>query len=182
LPMYCSHPASEQGLPSETRHPSRVAAPLLALLLAALAGCGGRVTGDGATIHGPPTEDGGASQGEGVASFGGGVLLLEPQGGTYAGVGGMSGQAGGATEECEVSEFWYRAKGPVGYVLGQCNPEICTIFDQAVLGSVTFDAAGAVVSNTALSEADEEAWIEEMADRRWPCLAGQTMEYCCISA
>ncbi len=179
--MCSSHPVREQRTTGEARLPSRVAAPLLALLVGALTGCGGRVTGDEATIHGPPTQDGGASQGEGGASFG--VLLSAAgEGGSTGGFAGSSGQAGGATEGCEVSEFWYRVKGPVGFVLGQCNPEICTIFDRTVLGSVTLDAAGAVVLNTALSEADEEAWIEEMADRRWPCLAGQTMEYCCISA
>ena len=145
--------------------------------------CGGQVRGHGAAMNGPPTGNGGDSEGAGGMLIGvGGFPLIGGQGGSTGGIGGMAGQAGGATEECEVSEFWYRAKGPVGYVLGQCNPEICTIFDQTVLGSVTFDAAGAVVSNTALSDADEEAWIEEMADRRWPCLAGETLEYCCISA
>jgi len=49
-----------------------------------------------------------------------------------------------------------------------------------VVGAVTLDATGAVVANTGpVLESTEGAWIDEMADQRWPGLAGQTIEYCC---
>ncbi len=176
--MYCSHPAGKQRTTGEARHPARVAAPLLALLVGALTGCGGRVTGDEATIHGPPTQDGGASQGEGGVLIGvGGFPVIVGQGGTYAGVGGMSGQAGGAAEECEVSKLWRLVDfGPA--VSSKCSPELCAQ-GWPVRGSVTLDATGAVVANTAWREDEEEWEIERLADWRWPCLAGQTIEYCC---
>jgi len=55
-------------------------------------------------------------------------------------------------------------------------------FGTPVFGAVTLDAFGAVVANTGpVLESTEGAWIDEMADQRWPCLAGQTIEYCCDS-
>lgn len=140
--------------------------------------CGGHVTGSGATIGDPPTEDGGASQGVGGGLVGvGGLPPVAGQGGTYAGAGGMSGQAGGSAEECDVSMLWSLVYfGPA--VGSKCSPELCAQ-SWPVQGSVTLDATGAVVSNTAWREEDEELWIEGLADWRWPCLAGQTIEYCC---
>ena len=174
--MCCSHSASEQGLPSETRHRSPIAAHLLALLLGALTGCGGRVTGDEATVDGPPTGNGGASEGEGGMLVGvGGFPVLVGQGGTYA-----SGQAGAATEECNEYGLWYAVTMSVGYALGWCSGGTCLRpYTTHVVGAVTLDAFGTVVGNTGPLLESEEAWIDEMADQRWPCLAGQTIEYCC---
>jgi len=146
------------------------------------ANCGGHVTGDEATIHGPPTQDGGASQGEGGMLVGvGGFPVIVGQGGTYAGVGGMAGQAGGATEECNEYGLWHAVTMSVGYALGWCDGGMCLLsYTTPVVGAVTLDATGAVVGNTGpVLESTEGAWIDEMADQRWPCLAGQTIEYCC---
>jgi len=162
---------------SEARHPSRVAANLLALLLAVFTGCGGRVTGDEAIVRGPPTEDGGASQGEGGGLVGvGGFPVLVGQGGTYA-----SGQAGGATEECNEYSLWDAVTSSVGNSLGWCEGAMCLLPHTYVVGAVTLDAAGAVVANTGpIPESVEGEWIDNIADQRWPCLAGQTIEYCCL--
>jgi len=146
------------------------------------ANCGGRVAGDGPPVHGPPTQDGGASQGEGGGLVGvGGFPVIVGQGGTYAGVGGMAGQAGGATEECNEYSLWYAGTRSVGYARGWCVDGMCLLpHTTQVVGAVTLDATGAVVANTGpVLESTEGAWIDEMADQRWPCLAGQTIEYCC---
>ena len=150
------------------------------LAAAAFAGanCGGRVTGDGPPVHGPPTEDGGASQGEGGGLVGvGGFPVLVGQGGTYA-----SGQAGGATEECNEYSLWDAVTSSVGNSLGWCEGAMCLLPHTYVVGAVTLDATGAVVANTGpIPESVEGEWIDNIADQRWPCLAGQTIEYCCLS-
>jgi len=93
----------------------------------------------------------------------------------------MSGQAGGATEECNEYSLWYAVTRSVGYALGWCDDGTCLLpHTTHVVGEVTLDATGAVVANTGpVLESTEGAWIDEMADQRWPCLAGQTIEYCC---
>jgi len=75
--------------------------------------------------------------------------------------------------------LWYEVKLSVGYPFGECDPGTCLFPYESVVGEVSIDASGTVTANTGLSEADEEAWIDEMAGQRWPCLAGQTIEYCC---
>jgi len=92
-----SHSSREQRTTSEARHPSRVAAPLLSVLLAALVGCGGRVIRDEATIGGA-TNNGGtggtpvSGGGEGGAGASGAAASV---GGSMTGGATTNGGAGG---------------------------------------------------------------------------------------
>ena len=53
--------------------------------------------------------------------------------------------------------------------------------DGAVIDSNAFDvivdSEGRVVDNTGLYGTAKQAWLDSLADDRWPCLAGQTIQY-----
>jgi hypothetical protein len=53
-------------------------------------------------------------------------------------------------------------------------------------GNLLFDSSGQIVDDTGFcctgpSGPDKQTWLAEIADQRWPCLAGQTVPYVCSS-
>jgi hypothetical protein len=46
-------------------------------------------------------------------------------------------------------------------------------------GYIVVDNDGRVVDNTGIPATSRQAWLDKLADQRWPCLAGQTIQYSC---
>jgi hypothetical protein len=44
---------------------------------------------------------------------------------------------------------------------------------------VIFDSQGRVVDDTEYVGGDKQTWLDSLANRRWPCAAGQTIPYRC---
>jgi hypothetical protein len=67
-------------------------------------------------------------------------------------------------------------RGAVG--AGNCYP-----FSPAgytpLMGEIVFDSEGRVVDNTGIPSDTKQTWLDKLADQRWPCLAGQTIQYSC---
>jgi hypothetical protein len=49
-------------------------------------------------------------------------------------------------------------------------------------GAVVLDGEGRVVDNTGLTGASKQAWLDALANQRWSCYAGQTLQYLCSVA
>jgi hypothetical protein len=47
-------------------------------------------------------------------------------------------------------------------------------------GAVVLDDEGRVVDVTGLTDERKKRWLDDLADQRWPCLAGQTIGYACL--
>ena len=48
------------------------------------------------------------------------------------------------------------------------------------VGYVVFDGDGRLVDNTELPDRWKQAWLDGSATMRWPCFAGETMQYMCV--
>jgi hypothetical protein len=47
-------------------------------------------------------------------------------------------------------------------------------------GYVVLDGDGRVVDNTSLSGEGKQMWLDGLSTMRWPCLAGQTLQFTCF--
>jgi hypothetical protein len=173
---------SNEGRRPRSNHPRLL--PLI--LLATLAGCGGKSGSqgqggaggvDGAAVGGA----GGSSGGAGGSSDAGG-----------AGGGGSSGHDGGTTDlggsstdaACDTGRLWKAVSDAALGVarLGYCSPATSTT--TSATGSIVLDGEGRVIDNTGtnyLSTSSKQAWLDSLANDRWPCLAGQTIPYQCTA-
>jgi len=102
---------------------------------------------------------------------------------TFAGAGGQGAEGGAADGGDECDENWY-LWFTLGLAVGQavCGPtaEVCGR-DAQPWGVVVLDSEGRVTDLTiSLEPSPKEAWLQEIAGERWPCLADQTVEYCCV--
>jgi hypothetical protein len=49
-------------------------------------------------------------------------------------------------------------------------------------GHIVLDGEGRVIDNTifAPAESSKQAWLDSLADYRWPCLAGESIPFTCV--
>jgi hypothetical protein len=103
-----------------------------------------------------------------------------------AGGGGVSSGSGGSTvNACDTEALWKAiVDGALGG-LGTCEASpVPGPGDNVsrVRGAVVIDAGGRVIDNTGLNGTEKQTWLDQLADRRWVCLAGQTIGYHCRPA
>jgi hypothetical protein len=93
--------------------------------------------------------------------------------------GGAGGEGGG----CDPATLWRAIGAPGGFLVCRAAPPNLdpTQKPGPGRGAVVLDADGRVIDNTGLDGATKQAWLDELAAQRWPCLAGQTLGYACSS-
>jgi hypothetical protein len=161
------------------------------------AGCGGDTDSDshdsdggseagGTSSASGGDEFGGSPVGGGTATTGGSGAEAGASGGAPTGgsqSGGESSEAGGVGggDGCNETLLWYTVAHVAVGGLGTCGPSDCQI-GSAFWGTVTFDSEGRAIDFTGPIPEYEDEWMQEVAGERWPCLANQTVRYCCSSA
>jgi hypothetical protein len=154
------------------------------------AGVGGSTVVIGST-GGVTAATGGASVAatEGTGGVGGSTGAIGSTGGVTAATGGAISHGGstGTAEDggapdgfCDTGLLWgevtARVTGGVAGQLVSCGPS------PGKPEALVFDAEGHLVDDTA-SYSDptaKGAWLASLAGDRWPCLAGQTIDYGCL--
>ena len=132
---------------------------------------GGTTTATGGANGGSDAATGGGSGGDGQVSSGAGGVPSGGQGSESAGAGGA--------DDCDEHLLWYTF-AEWAASLGECGPssELCN--SAPPWGVVVFDSEGRATDVTGLEAWREEGWLQDIASDRWPCLADQTVEYCCL--
>jgi hypothetical protein len=120
----------------------------------------------------------------GAVYDGGGNLIISAGGATLANGCPVpeAGAAGAQAEPCDESLLYTAiVRGATGG-LGACSfvapPGPDEKVDQ-LRGAVILDLEGRVIENTGLTGAAEQLWLDQLCDRVWVCLAGQTLGYKC---
>lgn len=167
---------------------------LVLAVVVVLTGCGGRGLG-GAGAQGGGGVVGGGTGAEGTGGVGGSIRGgnggVSSTGGTGVPTGGLTSQASSAdaaqapgvtdgvipSPQCDIPRLW-QAVADVTGAIGTCfeTPDGGVVF-----GSVVLDGEGRVVDNTRLVGERKQAWLDSLANERWPCLAGGTIPYTCRS-
>ena len=94
-------------------------------------------------------------------------------------VGGAGGDEGDA---CGVAALLEAVTRQVGGVTACWKASAMLDPDEklgALRGAVVIDDEGRIVDITGREGDAKQRWLDEMADQRWPCLAGQTIGYAC---
>jgi hypothetical protein len=86
---------------------------------------------------------------------------------------------------CDVNPLWNAIAEGAGIAFGYCLPFVPDYVDPSGSlvrrgGYVVFDGDGRVVDNTELPDPWKQAWLDGLSTMRWPCYAGQTMQYLCV--
>ena len=145
-------------------------------------GGGGRVWGTGGLpIEGGRTTVPGGFGGTGGLGSGGGSVLQGGSGGNWndgsaSDSGGQSLVDGSCGDRMNLllDTIW---NTPTGRGVG-C--ELTTKDGGGYSGQVVLDQEGRVIDNTGIDDAaSRQAWLDSIADQRWPCLAGQVLQYLC---
>jgi hypothetical protein len=140
----------------------------------------------GATEAGARSEGGTAQQGAGAAgtsSAEGGTGALIQSGG-HGGAGGPEGGAAGdAAVTCSVNSLLNAIEIPLQQPIATCVEASPTLGPNESLsrrrGAVVIDDDGRVVDITGVIGDTKQEWLDNLADQRWPCLAGRTIGYIC---
>jgi hypothetical protein len=146
---------------------------------AALAGSGGSAARAGASAAHPMGGVAGAPPGEG----GSGALVLP------GGRGGSGEPEGGAAGDdvvtCSVNALLNAIEIPLRQPIASCAEASPTLGPNESLsrtrGAVVIDDEGRVIDITGVSGDTKQEWLGNLADQRWPCLAGQTIGYWCTT-
>ncbi len=154
--------------------------------------CGGESKSRSSAGDGKATATGGTSSSSGGAPAGDAPAGDAPAGDAPAGD-GQAGSAcvctivfsgaGGKDGDCDPATLW-RALGTAGgfLVCREASPHLDpTEKPGPGRGAVVLDADGRVIDNTGLEGAAKQAWLDDLAAQRWPCLAGETLGYSCSS-
>ena len=167
----------------------------LVLLVGAMAfGCGADTIGDSEPALGAGgsstggTNSAGATAGTGDAGAAGtadsggasttGGQAQSTGGAPSGGQGAEAGDAGGgAACDADLDQELWEAVALDAVGAGTCNPQLCESSDTFLVGAITFNAEGRVTWVTGFDPSD--AWLEFVADNRWPCYASQGLPYCC---
>jgi hypothetical protein len=111
---------------------------------------------------------------------GGTLLPMGGSGGAGRAGGGASGDAGAA---CSADAIWTAV---TMQVIGECHAASAMLGPgeqpSRRRGAVVIDEQGRVVDNTGLSGDAKQQWLDQFADQRFPCLAGQSIGYECTAA
>ena len=158
--------------------------PLLVVMAAVLIACDGTTAEHGSadvsvTASGGSSAGGGTSVVTAAGSATDGIIVPESSG-ADAGAGGESGELG--DDACDVAELWLAVSTQAG--VSACWEASVMLEPDEQLGPlrgrVVLDEDGRVVDNTGLGvEENKQRWLDQWGDRRWPCLAGQTIGYEC---
>ncbi len=145
---------------------------------------GGR-GGSGGTETGG-VEDASSAGGAGASSTG--ETVVATGGVAFQGGNTSAGQDGGATDGetvatsdalCQLADFWDAIRQ------GRCSGDpFCFCYSSPAdgrtsLGVVYLDGEGRAVDNTGLYGTWKQAWLDALANQRWPCLANQHISYSC---
>jgi hypothetical protein len=93
------------------------------------------------------------------------------------------GPQGSPDNQCDV----YRMLAGLVALPHALNPSLlpeCIPADAfGVTGNLVFDGDGRLLDDTGYpgTEVQKQAWLDSLAQQRWPCWAGQTIAYQCIS-
>jgi hypothetical protein len=154
---------------------------------AAIGGAGGTATGGSLDSSGGGTGPGGAagaSSTRGTGGATGGAMSLDGSPGDVQDGRAAEGVADAPPYGCDDQLLWYALASGAGVGAGYCCPVLPEYDLQGgfvrTTGYIVFDGDGRVVDNTGLSGAGKQAWLDGLATMRWPCFAGQTMQYMCI--
>ena len=134
--------------------------------------------GSGGAAVGTTPSSGGQQAGDTFVPPPGSVIEL-------GGNGGSETSAGGAAEDaCDISALWIAISFQAGVTACyEASPMLEP--DEhlsAIRGAVVIDDEGRVVDNTGLRiEENKQHWLDDLANQRWPCLAGQTIGYQCLN-
>jgi hypothetical protein len=158
-----------------------------ALALVALAcTCGGRstspgdVAGKGGTLGGSASGATGGAAGAKIGQGGFGAVIQA--GGRGGESGAESGAAGETAGECDVYTLFIviNTRGPLGGSCWEASPMLGPGEQLSRRrGAVVIDDDGRVIDNTGLMGEVKQRWLDDLADERWPCLAGRTIGYEC---
>lgn len=133
-------------------------------------GTGGALASDGGT----PGDGGGIMSDGGSPGDGDGDDIVFGGGSVGTGGTGASGGAGACSEH----SFWLLAADELIGGLGPCGPDVCGE-GETPMGSITFGEEGEILAFSQNDEDIRAAFLEEVDDQEWPCLAGQSSDYCC---
>ena len=93
--------------------------------------------------------------------------------------------AAGASDVCDENTLWVEITlGAVGG-LGYCVPAPIPTADEHIgmtRGAVILNEDGVVIDNTGLDPQRKKRWLDGLSNKRWTCLAGQTIGYKCSVA
>jgi hypothetical protein len=166
---------------------SRYRWPLLVAVVA-MVGCGRqsglRSTGSGGSSAGATGGAGGArssAQGGSVSQTGGAAggssATFQSQGGSSGPVGDASSSSGDVAAEasCDTAPLWHAVAFSAFSAVCSPNP--------AGVAYIVLDGEGRVVDNSmyAGDPVSLQTWLDSLGTQRWPCIAGQTIHYSCLS-
>lgn len=149
----------------------------------AAGGSGASEAGAGARSEGGTTQQAGGAAGAPLAE-GGMAAVIQPGGRGGAG-GPEGGAAGGASVTCSVNSLLNAIEIPLQQPIATCAEASPTLGPNESLsrrrGAVVIDDDGRVVDITGVSGDTKQEWLDNLADQRWPCLAGRTVGYSCTT-
>lgn len=193
LPLGCggrSQNAANGGAGHSGAHSSGGSSASGGSVDAASSGEGGADRGGSANGDEPPggAAEGGASHAaEGGASHEGGAgsIFIPGTGGRHDIIISPAAGAAGASDVCDENTLWVEITlGAVGG-LGYCVPAPIPTPDEHIgitRGAVILNEDGVVIDNTGLDPQRKKRWLDGLSNKRWTCLAGQTIGYKCSVA
>lgn len=146
-------------------------------------GTGGAINPTG----GVPTSGAGGQSG-GTGAFGGatrtGSTSSVAVDAAAAGTDASFDSAGESMPSCGETDLWNAIGRGAQIGAGNCQVSVPDYEPRVgiirAVGYVVFDGDGRVVDNTALIGAGKQAWLDGLSPLRFPCRAGQTVQYMCI--
>lgn len=144
-------------------------------------GAGGSVTLAGSSFGGIGTQAAGGDAGaEGAQGGFAAVIEVGGEGGVGGSESGAGGEAGGA---CGVNSLLTAIEQNGGSPsCREASPMLGPGERLGMLrGAMVLDDEGRVVDITGLSGDKLQGWLDDLANQRWPCLAGQTIGYACVT-
>jgi hypothetical protein len=100
--------------------------------------------------------------------------------GGVAGREATAGEGGAGGDVCDPSALWNAITNGITRALGTCYPtDSASGLNGLLSGVVSLDEDGHVVDITGMTGARKQKWLDDLANQRWSCLAGQTIDYAC---
>ncbi len=113
------------------------------------------------------------------------MIVIVAGAGGWLGDPSQAGAAGNVDQACDPNQLWAIVVESATRGLGACDhvapPGPGEPVDR-LHGAVVIDSDGRVIDNTGLSGSEKQSWLEQLAGRLWPCLAGETIGYKCTVA
>jgi hypothetical protein len=152
----------------------------------AIGGAGGTAAGGTLGSSAKDTAPGGAvdaSSTHGAVDATGYAISMDGSPGAVQDVAASESEIDASDGWCDETTLWNAINEGAG-IFGYCLPYVLDYDDPCGSvrsgGYLVFDGDGRVVDNTGLFGAQKQAWLDGLSTMRWPCYAGQTMQYMCI--